>query len=72
MYVMCNVTSRLAGAKEAVCERIAWTHDKLCEAIAELMVQMGSSELAVLREIMRLDTHFWARRVWVDFRKVLC
>ena len=24
---------------------------------------------AVLREIMRLDTHFWARRVWVDFRK---
>ena len=27
---------------------------------------------AVLREIMRLDTHFWARRVWVDFRKVSC
>ena len=26
---------------------------------------------AVLREIMRLGTHFWARRVWVDFRKVL-
>ena len=24
---------------------------------------------AVLREIMRLGTHFWARRVWVDFRK---
>ncbi|SVD58640.1 uncharacterized protein METZ01_LOCUS411494, partial [marine metagenome] len=21
---------------------------------------------------MRLDTHFWARRVWVDFRKVSC
>eukprot|EP01045_Picozoa_sp_COSAG04_P049257 COSAG04_NODE_19328_length_418_cov_20.413793_1_plen_34_part_01 len=21
---------------------------------------------AVLREIMRLGTHFWARRVWVD------
>ena len=27
---------------------------------------------AVLREIMRLDTHFWARRVWVDLRKVSC
>ena len=24
---------------------------------------------AVLREIMRLDRNFWARRVWVDFRK---
>ena len=27
---------------------------------------------AVLREIMRLDTHFWARRVWVDFIKPSC
>ena len=27
---------------------------------------------AVLREIMRLGRNFWARRVWVDFRKVLC
>ena len=25
---------------------------------------------AVLREIMRLGRNFWARRVWVDFRKV--
>ena len=24
---------------------------------------------AVLREMMRLGTHFWARRVWVDFRE---
>eukprot|EP01045_Picozoa_sp_COSAG04_P018121 COSAG04_NODE_1653_length_6046_cov_6.955608_6_plen_129_part_00 len=27
---------------------------------------------AVLREIMRLGRNFWARRVWVDFRKVSC
>ena len=27
---------------------------------------------AVLREIMRLGRNFWARRVWVDLRKVLC
>eukprot|EP01045_Picozoa_sp_COSAG04_P001764 COSAG04_NODE_60_length_30221_cov_15.908837_11_plen_184_part_00 len=27
---------------------------------------------AVLREIMRLDRNFWARRVWVDFRNPSC
>ena len=41
-------------------------------AAAERIVARIGTGGAVLREIMRLDTHFWARRVWVDFRKVSC
>ena len=41
-------------------------------AVAERIGARNSTGGAVLREIMRLGTHFWARRVWVDFRKVLC
>ena len=39
-------------------------------AVAERIGARNGTGGAVLREIMRLDTHFWARRVWVDFRKV--
>ena len=41
-------------------------------AVAERVGARNGTGGAVLREIMRLDTHFWARRVWVDFRKVSC
>ena len=41
-------------------------------AVAERIGARNGTGGAVLREIMRLDTHFWARRVWVDFRKVSC
>ena len=39
-------------------------------AVAERIGARNGTGGAVLREIMRLGTHFWARRVWVDFRKV--
>ena len=38
-------------------------------AVAERIGARNGTGGAVLRGIMRLDTHFWARRVWVDFRK---
>ena len=41
-------------------------------AVAERIGARNGTGGAVLREIMRLDTHFWARRVWVDLRKVSC
>eukprot|EP01045_Picozoa_sp_COSAG04_P023436 COSAG04_NODE_2783_length_3590_cov_40.765397_6_plen_186_part_00 len=41
-------------------------------AVAERIGARNGTGGAVLREIMRLDTHFWARRVWVDFRKPSC
>ena len=41
-------------------------------AVAERIGARNCTSGAVLREIMRLDTHFWARRAWVDFRKPSC
>ena len=41
-------------------------------AVAERTGARNCTSGAVLREIMRLDTHFWARRAWVDFRKPSC
>ena len=39
-------------------------------AVAERIGARNCTSGAVLREIMRLDTHFWARRAWVDCRKL--
>ena len=39
-------------------------------AVAERIGARNGAGGAVLREIMRLGRNFWARRVWVDFRKV--
>ena len=41
-------------------------------AVAERIGARNGTGGAVLREIMRLGRNFWARRVWVDFRKVSC
>ena len=41
-------------------------------AVAERIGARNGTGGAVLQEIMRLDTHFWARRVWVDLRKPSC
>jgi len=41
-------------------------------AVAARIGARNSTGEAVLREIMRLDRNFWARRVWVDFRKPSC